>query len=108
MIKTSQCGLQGKTGDQPHQEVDNDKGENKKDQRKLEEFHLLRIVIHFFTPLSTKQKEPPADDCTVVPVYASGSNAPARTRTLNPLIKSQMLCQLSYRGDTDESVNSLS
>ena len=39
---------------------------------------------------------------------ANSGYAPARTRTLNLLIKSQMLCQLSYRGDPDESVNSLS
>ncbi len=61
------------------------------------------------TPPTADKKIPllpvPALRCETVP---KSGNAPARTRTLNPLIKSQMLCQLSYRGDTDESVNSLS
>ena len=61
------------------------------------------------TPPTADKKSPllpvPALPCETVP---KSGYAPARTRTLNPLIKSQMLCQLSYRGDTDESVKSLS
>ena len=61
------------------------------------------------TPPTAHKKTPllpvPALPCETVP---KSGYAPARTRTLNPLIKSQMLCQLSYRGDSDESVNSSS
>ncbi len=41
-----------------------------------------------------------ADLCDEARSYAPESrNTPARTRTLNPLIKSQLLCQLSYGGN---------
>ena len=48
------------------------------------------------TPINTHNPLPFADICdSVRPDAASSENALYRTRTYDPLIKSQLLCQLS-------------
>jgi hypothetical protein len=69
-----------------------------------------RVRLHETAPMYTEGKEVALNEdvleslenavkCTELPKAASPEiSAPARIRTLDPLIKSQLLYQLSYRG----------
>ena len=58
------------------------------------EVDLPRVLIEYTIPLKAKKAEPLTRE--VLSMDKTGS--PGWTRTSNPLVNSQVLCQLSYRG----------